>query len=70
MKVDDKVIVYFNNHIQFDQNDFFYMEMLRQDAITIDPQFASGLEVLKQSVRVNGYHNGVVEFEELISAEE
>lgn len=37
MKVDDKVVVYFNNHIQFDQNDFFYMEMLRQDAITIDP---------------------------------
>lgn len=71
MKVDGKVIINFNNtHIQFDAYDFFYMEMLRQDAVTIDPQFASGLEALKQSVRINGYSNGMVEFEELISAEE
>jgi len=71
MKVDDNVIINFNNtHIQFTSYDFFCMEMLKQDAVAIDPQFASGLEVLKQSVRVNVFSNGMVEFEELISAED
>ncbi len=71
MKVDNNVTASFNNcHIQFTPYDFQYFEMIKQDAVVIDPQFASGLETLKQSVIVNGYPNGQVEFEELISAEE
>lgn len=71
MKVDDNVTASFNNcHVQFTTYDFQYFEMIKQDAVVVDPQFASGLETLKQSVRVTGYPNGLVEFEELLSAEE
>ncbi len=71
MKVDGNVIISYNStHILFSDYDFFIFEMVKQNAIAIDSQFASGLEFLKQSVRVNDYPNGVIEFVELITAEE
>ena len=46
-----------------------YFEMIRQNAIKIDPQYASGLDMLKGILQVN-VSNGFVEFVETISEEE
>lgn len=47
-----------------------YFEMIRQNAIQIDPQYASGLDMLKGILQVSVLPNGLVEFVETISEEE
>lgn len=70
MSVDNNIIVSYNStHIQFTPDDFMYFEMIRQNAIKIDPQYASGLDMLKGILQVN-VSNGFVEFVETISEEE
>ena len=44
--------------------------MIRQNAVKVDPQFAAGLEFLKDNVFVNVLPEGGVEFIEFISEEE
>ena len=71
MSVDNNIIVSYNStHIQFTPDDFMYFEMIRQNAIQIDPQYASGLDMLKAILQVNVLSNGFVEFVETISEEE
>ena len=71
MIVDDNTIISYNNcHIQFTPEDFLFFEMIRQNAVKVDPQFAIGLEFLKNNVFVNVLPEGGVEFIEFISAEE
>lgn len=68
MTVDGNTVVNYNNcHIQFTPEDFLYFEMIRQNAVKVDPQFATGLESLKNSVQVNILPDGGVEFIEFIS---
>ena len=71
MTVDGNTIVSYNNcHIQFAPEDFLCFEMIRQNAVKVDPQFAAGLEFLKDNVFVNVLPEGGVEFIEFISEEE
>lgn len=71
MSVDNNIIVSYNStHIQFTPDDFMYFEMIRQNAIQIDPQYSSGLDMLKAILQVNVLSNGFVEFVETISEEE
>lgn len=71
MSVDNNIIVSYNStHIQFTPDDFMYFEMIRQNAIQIDPQYASGLDMLKAILQVNVLSNGFAEFVETISEEE
>ena len=71
MSVYNNIIVSYNStHIQFTPDDFMYFEMIRQNAIQIDPQYASGLDMLKAILQVNVLSNGFVEFVETISEEE
>ena len=71
MSVDNNIIVSYNStHIQFTPDDFMYFEMIRQNAIQIDPQYASGLDMLKGILQVSVLPNGLVEFVETISEEE
>lgn len=71
MTVDGNTVVNYNNcHIQFTPEDFLYFEMIRQNAVKVDPQFAAGLESLKNSVQVNILPDGGVEFIEFISEDE
>ena len=71
MTVDGNTIVSYNNcHIQFAPEDFLCFEMIRQNAVKVDPQFAAGLEFLKDNVFVNVLSEGGVEFIEFISEED
>lgn len=71
MTVDGNTIVSYNNcHIQFAPEDFLCFEMIRQNAVKVDPQFAAGLEFLKDNAFVNVLPEGGVEFIEFISEEE
>lgn len=71
MTVDGNPVVSYNNcHIQFTPEDFLCFEMIRQNAVKVDPQFAAGLEFLKDNVFVNVLPEGGVEFIEFISEEE
>lgn len=71
MSVDNNIIVSYNStHIQFTPDDFMCFEMIRQNAIQIDPQYASGLDMLKGILQVSVLPNGLVEFVETISEEE
>lgn len=71
MTVDGNTIVSYNNcHIQFAPEDFLCFEMIRQNAVKVDTQFAAGLEFLKDNVFVNVLPEGGVEFIEFISEEE
>lgn len=71
MTVDSNTVISYNKcHIQFTPEDFLYFEMIRQNAVKVAPQFAAGLEFLKDNVFVNVHPEEGVEFIEFMSEEE
>lgn len=68
MTADGNVVIPYNQtHIQFTPEDFFYIEMIRQKVMKPVPQYAAGMDSLRDKVCVNRLSSGDFEFLELIS---
>lgn len=72
MTVNGNVVIPYNKtHIQFEPYDFLYFEMKKQNAITVDLQYAAGMDSLRDKLRVSviPVAHSVI-FDEFISEEE
>ena len=72
MMVDGNVVIPYNKtHIQFDPYDYLYFEMIKQNAVKVDLQYAAGMDTLRDKLRVSVIPEGhSVIFDEFISEEE
>lgn len=72
MTVDGNVVIPYNKtHIQFEPYDYLYFEMIKQNAVSVDLQYAAGMDSLKDKLHVSVIpEDHSVIFDEFISEEE
>lgn len=69
MKINDKIqIRYKDTHIPFTPADLLYFEMIKQEAMVIDPSFSAGIKELMQHVHVTVCEDNSALFVQQVSA--